>query len=199
MSDAHAVWLYARTHRGGSYLVGTLACCVALHVSLNSQAVLGSLDGRSSTPLVVAVGVLFGVLVGATWSSRAIGQDRHLTTSPSRVRVMHPWVLAASSSVLSLAVVSILHSDLPQGLVTMRSVLLWSGLSLTSATFFGSAYSWVVPVLGFVALANSGYDNGLPRWWNVPATPFDAASAWAVAGTVLLAASLLAFRWPARR
>jgi hypothetical protein len=166
---------------------------------LHSRAELDNLDGTVSTPIVVAVGLLLGVLVGATWTSRGAGQDQHLTRIPSRVRALHPWLLASVTSALSFIVVGVIDADPASGLVTVRSVLLWSGLALLSATLLGGTYCWVAPVVCFLALANSGYENGgAVRWWNVPALPSGSAGAWTIAMAVMIGASLLAFRWPAR-
>ena len=195
-TDAHALWLYTRTHHGLTFACGAGVLGVLLVLSTHTSRVIATWDGSSSTPLNIAALTGLGILTATTWPNRGGPQeDSLMTRSPALIRRLHPLVITLGSCAFAAAVTAMISTSCPQMLITTRAVLLSSSLAFLGAGTGRSFLAWCLPVAYFMALTTVGYmPSGTPRWWNVPMQPFDNHTAWILTATAAAVAGCVVWR-----
>lgn len=195
-ADAHALWLYTRTHHGLAFVCSAGVLGGLLVLGARTSRLVPTWDGSTGTPLTIAALTGMGILTAATRSNRGGQQEDSLTTRiPARVRLLHPLVITLGSSAFAAATGALVSTSGPQALSTARAVVLMSSLAFIGADTGRSFLAWCLPAAYFIALTSVGYaPSGTPVWWNVPMLPFDDPRAWLLTAIASIAAGAAVWR-----
>lgn len=159
--------LYWASHGGNTYLAGSVLAGGALMFFAGSGIHLPTWAGTSSTSAAVAAMVVLALLGASTLYSPAHGYDQLLTTTPLKVRRLHPLAVGTATLLVAFAAGGLSGGGLADGVAAARTTLFWLGWTFLFTALRLGGLVWIGPLVIFLAVTYGGYDSfGDPLVWN---------------------------------
>ncbi|MEU1896237.1 hypothetical protein [Streptomyces pristinaespiralis] len=185
---------YARVHRAGAILGGVAAVAIlsalfgGIRIALPSFGTPGVSTGipfRRELPLLSAV-FLTAAFGGAMAAHEEVGASRM-----HRVRSVYLMTLTLITCGFSFATESLAVGP-DDGIVYVRSTVIWLGLALVSVRVFGPQLGWAIPLASTFPLVWLG-----GGWWDWTVNPPADWFSWSLAALSLFTGcvAVAASRW----
>ncbi|WP_371792343.1 hypothetical protein OG285_25500 [Streptomyces sp. NBC_01471] len=173
---------YARVHRGGAVLAGTAFVALlsaffgGVHISLPS---IGSGGVTTGVPYRHELPLLSAVFLTATLDGALSAHEEMGTPTMYRFRAAYCISLTLTACAFSFGAEALAVRP-ADGVVFVRSILIWLGLSLLSVRLLGQQLSWAIP------LASTLFLIWYPLyWWDWTASSPSDLFSWAAAAIAL--------------
>ncbi|TXS15501.1 hypothetical protein EAO70_15965 [Streptomyces sp. adm13(2018)] len=188
---------YARVHRATAIITGTVVVALLSAFFGNTRIALpsiGSASLSSGVPYRQELPLLSAVFITAAFGGSMSAHEASGTPAFHRLRRAYLVALTTLACVLSFGTES-LTAGPEQGVVFVRSLLIWLGLALLSVRLFGEQLGWLIPLASAFALI--WYPL---HWWDWTANPASDVASWSTAALSLAwgAAATAATPWRRR-
>jgi len=185
--DRQVFRLYWRSHFGPAFGIACGVFFLGLFALKDSQLFLPSFTEYANTPLIGALPMALGIIVGITVWSPVTDYDELPSHRVNTVRSAHPTFVTLVGVLVATIAATIVFLSLTAGITYLRLFLFWAGMAL-----FGSAMKYrqltvIIPLTVFLVIAFSGYnEQGLPRLFNPHHRALTDHTAWALASSSIL-------------
>ncbi|MGW1928462.1 hypothetical protein [Streptomyces sp. NPDC001919] len=187
---------YARVHRAAGVVAAAVAVALLSALFGNTRIALpsiGSASLSSGVPYRQELPLLSAVFITAAFGGSMAAHEACGAPVLHRLRRAYLVALTMLVCLLSFATES-LAAGSEQGVVFVRSILIWLGLALLSVSLFGEQLGWVLPTASAFALI--WYPL---HWWDWTANPASDPTSWCIAGLSLASGAAATAATPWRR
>ncbi|MEV8316225.1 hypothetical protein AB0Q95_18830 [Streptomyces sp. NPDC059900] len=174
---------YARVHRGTAVLLGTAVVALLSALFGGADIALPSIGSGGATtgvPYRQELPLLTAVFLSASLDGAMSAHDAMGAAAMHRLRAVYCTALTLTVCAFSFGTEALAGGP-DEGIVFVRSVLIWLGLALVSTVVLGKQLGWAIPLASVLFLV--WYPG---NWWDWTANPAADPFSWAAAAIALL-------------